>query len=337
MKRILLALAASALLAGAANAQLIAGDSYQIGSNLSAGQYPDGTALSNSGVLGAAGGTGNVLQTPGFLNGRYGGGSGTAQFAATSGGLAYAPFNDTSAGSGKVTFAPPSLDNVYRSTARTLSPSLTGSPITTFYESALVNRGAVSTTTTGRDFVLAGFGNASSNISVGTAGVTGLFFGFTGDAGNLAIRYRDNSNNGAGVITETQLLNGAPTVDNATYALVFKIEQNYVGGTADRLTYWVNPTDPSSDTTLTATSLSTGVITNDNILSSPGDFIRLNYVAHNYDSSAFFDEVNLGGNTPASVTPNIQAGVVPEAGTISLLLTGGIALAGIVVRRRKTA
>ncbi len=314
-----------------ANAQIIAADSYKIGTDRSQGQYTDGNSLASTGAI-------NNLVTQGFTTTGYGSGTGTAQFQSTSGGLGYAPLGITSADSGKVTYAAAGLDNNTRSTARLLTAVPSSS---TYWFSSLVNRGAVDANSTGRDYVLSGFGGTvlatSLILTPSSPGVTGLFYGFTGDTGNLAIRYRSAGGSATQNNTvETVLLNTSQTsLDNNTYALIFKVESAFAGGVADRLSYWVNPTSFTNEASLTSSSLAKGVLTDTNILSGSTDFQRLTYVSHNYNSSAFFDEQRFG-TTLASVAPGASV-TVPEAGSVSLLLVGGLSLMGVVLRKRKAA
>lgn len=322
-------------IASTANAQLIASDSYKIGSSLASGEYTLdangaglGTQLFNTAALGASG-SATGLVTPGFTNGRYGSGNGTAQFAATSVGLAYAPLGVTSTGSGKVTYTPVALDATVRNTARTLSPTpVTNS--TTYWVTALVNRGAVSGST-GLGYMMAGFGGTlgATTLDVGATGAPGLFFGYSGDTGNLAIRYRDTNN----LTTESVLVAGSSSLNNVTNALLFKIEVGYAGGVADRLTYWVNPTNFTNEAGLTSTASASSVLTGTNILSSNADFQRLTYITNRWDSSAFYDEMRLG-TTLASVTAGAGIATVPEPGTFALLGLGGLAALGVIRRRR---
>jgi PEP-CTERM motif len=304
-------------LCGPARAQLIASDSYAIGSSLTSGQYPSGAALSSTALLGVSG-TAGGLTTPGFTVGRYGAGTGTSQFSATSSGLSYAPLGAASGTSGKVSYAAAGLDNTNRSTARTLSPA---APVSsTYWTSLLVNRGA--TVGTGLNYVMAGFGGTTAPLTLAAAGGPGLFMGFSGDAGNLAMRYRDVG----GTFTETIL--NPTTLANTTYAIVARIDVN-TSGTSDSVTWWLNPTDFTSPATLTSTAQLTNSFTG-NVLSANTDLVRLNYLSFNWNSSAFFDEARLG-TTLASLGG--QAGAAaPEPGTIAL---GTLGLAALLARRRR--
>lgn len=323
--RVFVGLTSLSLLTSVAHAQLIASDSYAIGSNLAAGQYPANTALSNATILGTAGVSG--LTTPGFLVGRYGAGSGTAQFSATSSGLSYAPLGADGTLTGKVTYAATGLDNTIRSTARNLSPAAPAG--STYWMSMLLNRGAVGAGT-GRNYVMAGFGGtANPTLASELAGQLtgpGLFVGYSGNEGNLALRYRDNG--GTAAWQETVLASGAGTaLDNVTNAVVIKVQLNTAGVT-DSVSWWLNPIDFTSETTLTSSSANTGTIANANAFSSSADLVRLNYSSRNWNGSAFFDELRLSQDLNGLG----GLGVIPEPGTLALLGVGALPL---LLRRRK--
>ena len=334
MKRLFLAAAIVAATSLTAHAQLLVSDDYLVGSTPTAGQYPatDSTPISLN-DNGSTTGPLSTLTNLGFVVGRYGSGTGTANFQASTGGLAFANFGATSTGSGKVTYVAATTASVARNT------SFSSAGTTTFWLTALVNRGP-STGNAAANYVLAGLGSTAGTgtLAVGSAGVAGVYYGFSGATGDLVIRYRAAGLNVAGGgqalnnVTQTSLLTGA-TTDNATYALLFKVDLN-ISGAGDRLSYWVNPGDTSVEANLTGSSLSSGVITDANVATVIGDFGRMNYISNGYASSAFFDTIKLG-TTLSSVAPGAVA--VPETGTLSLLAAGFATLGGIVLRRRKTA
>lgn len=300
-----------ALSATSAEAQVIARDSYLIGTTPASGQYTAATALR----LQPAG-----LVNTGFANGPYSGGTGTSQFSATTSGLSYSPLGATSAGSGKVSYAAAPLDNTLRSNARNLSPAVSSQ--STYWMSVLVNRGAI--TSTGLNYAMTGFGNAVAPTTVGAATTTtGLYVGFSGDSGNLAMRYRNTS----GVLAESVLL---ATSANTTYAIVARIAVN-TSGITDNVTWWVNPTDFTSTTTLTSTALATNSFSG-NLLSAGTDFVRLNYLSYNWNSSAFFDEVTLGTTLASLGGASFTA--APEPGTLVLGLMG---IGAMWMRRRRNS
>ena len=296
-----------------ANAQLIASDSYKIGSTPASGQYANNTSLASQASV----------TVQGFTNSL--GGSGTSQFQSQTGGLNYTAYGADSTTSGKVTYLATGLDNTGRSTARNLATPIPTS--STYWFGYLLNRGAVSGST-GLGFVLTGFGAPGEPI-VGSAGIAGLFAGYSGDSGNLVLRYRDTSNLGA----ETTLLSGAGgALDNNTYLVIASVDVNVGGGIADNVSYWVNPTDLTSTATLTSTSAASGAFTG-NLLSAPSDITRLNYLSRNWNSSAFFDEPRLG--TSLASISGITASAAPEPGSFALLGTGALTFAGMCITRRR--
>jgi hypothetical protein len=294
-----------------AEAQLIAADSYLIGSTPAAGQYANNTSLASQGAV----------TIPGFTNSL--GGTGSAQFQSTTSGLAYAPLNVTSTGSGKVTYLNAGLDGIVRSTARNLATPVPVS--STYWVGYLLNRGPI-TAAAGRDYVLTGFGNATTPV-LGAAGPTGLFAGFSGDTGNLVLRYRDTAN----LTAETVLINASTTnIDNTTLLVVAQINVN-VSGITDNVNWWVNPTDFTSVATLNSTAFVTGSLTG-NLLSASTDFTRLNYISRNWNQNAFFDEPRLG-TTLANTFPVPVATVAPEPASLALLALGGMSF--FAARRRR--
>lgn len=316
-----------AIVASNARAALVAGDSYLSGSDVTVGQYPSGTALSNAAVLGTAGalpGPG-VHQLAGFTTGRYGAGTGSSQFAATSGGLANVGAQSTNAGSGKVSFlGVASADNTPRSAARTLSPAALASG--TYWIAHVVNRGN-NTLATGTGFVLTGFGNAiEPTAGTTSAALAGLFVGFAQDGvannfGNLVIRYRDTAGNTS---ADAVLINGATTSTFGTsYLVVAKIDVNASGAT-DAVTWWLNPTNGASESLLSATATSTGTF-NSFALQGSTDFVRLNYTTRNYTGTAFFDEARLSTDLAGLSL------AVPEPTTLAALAGLGVTL----IRRRR--
>jgi len=310
-----LALLGLGVLSSAAQAQLLVSDSYLTGASPALGQYV--TSPAASAQLKAQPGT---LVNLGFVNGAYGSGTGTAQFAATTSGLTYAPLGASSATSGKVTYSAAALDSAVRSNARNLSPTPTLS--STYWTSILVNRGTIASGV-GFNYVMAGFGGSIAPTTLGAVGGPGLFMGFSGSAGDLAMRYR----NTAGNVAETILTSSSA---NTTYAIVAKISVNTAGIT-DNVNWWVNPTDFTSETTLTSTALANGAFSG-NLLSANTDLVRLNYIAVNWNSSAFFDEVRLG-TTLASLGGTSAGAAAPEPGTLAL---GALGLLALVAQRRRS-
>jgi hypothetical protein len=295
---------------GTANAQVVR-DPYLIGANPAAGQYANNTSLASQASV----------TVPGFTNTL--GGIPTSQFQSTSVGLVYSALGVTSADSGKVTYNNAPLDNTNRSTARNLAAGAVPAS-STYWLGYLLNRGAISgTLPTGRDFVGVGYGNATFP-QLGVANLAGLYAGFTGNNGSLALRY----NSTGGAVVDTILIDAAnQNIDNTTLLVVAQININ-VSGTTDDVTWWVNPTDFTSVASLTATALATGTFSG-NPVTNAGSFARLNYASRNWNTNVFFDDPRLG-TTLSGTFP--VASVAPEPGSLTLLALGG---AFFLRRRRK--
>jgi hypothetical protein len=320
-----------------ASAGLIASDSYATGSNPLAGQYTAGNSLSN--YNGNTGQPINLTNT-GFANGGYNSGIGTGNFMASSTGLvSAADGSDSSTGSVEWTGAP--LDNQNRSVARTLSPFTEGSS-GTYWTSMLVSNAGTQTTTNG--FVLAGFGGSSGlfpgapGASVG-GNIQGIYIGFADENGgsgeaDLIIRSRDTSTSDKGTQDTTLVSN---SLAGQTYLVVAEMNVNPGGSSLDSVTYWVDPTDFTSTTSLTSTAIASATFSTYSFAGSTttngNDFYRLNYAENDWDGQAYFDQVELGTSL-ASITPLTNA--VPEPASIAMtaLGLGGFAMASYLRRRR---
>ncbi|HEV2294014.1 MAG TPA: hypothetical protein VGR35_09160 [Tepidisphaeraceae bacterium] len=272
------------LIATSAQAALIAADPYPVGPNRAAGEYAADTSIQSTANDG--------LVTPGFATGRYTGGTGTSNFVARATGYDHAASNATSA-TGRVQWIGPALDTINRSVARNLSPAAPAS--STYYMSHLMSRASIPQAG-GVGFVLTGYGNTTfPTLGTTTGNLLGVYVGFAQDGvadnfGNLVIRTR---NEGAATSADTVLVNGASTSTASTvYHVVTKVDVNVGGGSADTVTWWLNPTDGSSDASLTATADATGSISTFAI-STSADLVRLNYAARQWNGSAFFDEPRL--------------------------------------------
>ncbi|MGL4514998.1 MAG: hypothetical protein ACRCT8_18085 [Lacipirellulaceae bacterium] len=150
----------------------------------------------------------------------------------------------------------------------------TFAPADTYYMSALVNPGGAYTNSGRRQHGLVGFvgpGWDEAGLTTGTSAEGtpyGLMFGFHGeqatsnpaDAGqlDLVVRARGGDVN-APTMIDTVLVKGTTeaTLDNITYLVMLKLEVNQSGAT-DRVTYWVSPSDLTSEATATTSALATG-------------------------------------------------------------------------------
>jgi hypothetical protein len=318
------ALVFSVLLCGAMNRAhadvLIASDSYATGGN----QYVAGTAL------GSQPGT---LVTPGFTGGYTHGLGATSNFQASATGLINAA-DGADASTGSVHWIGVN-DTTNRSVARNLSTFTEGTTGTYWMSQVMMNSSTSNPTTTG-GFVLSGFANTTfPTFGTTTGNLFGIYFGFSDSTGaaneaDLVIRARGTA--GGATSADTVLVNGAnnATAGN-TYLVVAQVNINY-SGSLDRVSYWVNPTDMSSQAALTSTALASGSF--DTLAyqggSSTVDFTRLNYTEQGWAGDAYFDEARLG-TTLASIAPT----AVPEPSSVILLGAGSIA--ALVVRSRRRA
>jgi hypothetical protein len=323
------ALVFSVLLFGAMNRAhadvLIASDSYATGSNQAAGQYVAGTSLS---------GQPGTLVTPGFTGGYTHGLGATSNFQASATGLSYAA-DGADASTGSVHWIGVN-DTTTRSVARNLSTFNEGTTGTYWISQVMMNSSTSAPTTTG-GFVLSGFANTTFP-AFGTTSPTlfGIYFGFSDSSGtaneaDLVIRARGTA--GGTTSADTVLVNGAnnATAGN-TYLVVAQVNINY-NGSLDRVSYWVNPTDLSSQAALTSTALASGsfdTLAYQGAAVGTGDFTRLNYTEQGWAGDAFFDEARLGTSL-ASIAPT----AVPEPSSVILLGAGSIA--ALVVRSRRRA
>lgn len=346
-----------------ANAQLIASDSYQIGAggtqtdiNTQAanGQYQNNGAyyaqsgndtttgrpavnafgFAQAGVTNAAGTT--------VSNGSSLGGVASSNFTTTSTGLQNAAIGAATGTSGKVNWlGVGSFDGTIRSAAHNLAvlPTAAANSSTLFF-SYLVQRGTF-TANANVDFVGVGYGNAVNlgNPGLGAATtLSGLFTGFSGTNGDLTVRYR----NTAGNLAETTLLASSSgplgTISGTTYLVVLRADLN-TSGTGDTITYYLNPTDFTSNASLLNTASASGSFAA-NIAATPSDIQRLTFFTRNYTQTAFFDEARFGYLGAGVTSPGAALGVsavvtAPEPGSVAFALLGGVAFVG--ARRRKRA
>jgi len=294
--------------ASPAQAQLIAADSYDIP------PYTDG------GLNGQ-----NPVVSPGWT------GSGSAAWSVGSANLQADPITLTNsatsyedASTGKGQYIASSFD-FYRAGHHKLD---TYTAADTYYMSFFVNPGGSFSNTTGRDHAVVGFTNffnegAFENTS--TDNVYGLFAGFRGDTAgaaagtkDLILRARDSN----GDLADTVLVSDAAST---TYHVVYKLQVNDGGGSTDVVTYWVNPSDLSDETSLTSTADATGTV-NTFSMDTNSRIDRSFVVTNDWSASFFWDETRLGYD--------LESVVIPEPGSLALLGLGGLAL---IARRRRSA
>ena len=337
-----IAAVAASLLASSAHATLIAADSYRIGADNAAGQYPAGSSLSAANT---------TRVNTGFANGRYANGTGTSNFVVSS--TSATPASPIATAGGRVFFTGLSATDtsVNRTNSRLLATASNFAAGTSYFTSQILTRGAnAAAAPSAGAFVGLGFGNSvtpTPGISFsGTtaASLSGAFLGFAGtgaatDFGSLVIRARTASTP-TGQNVDTVIIDGATTsTENQTYFIVTKVASGINGG-IDGLSYWVNPTDLSSEGQMTATAAYTNANAPLNFFGpqgTGGDVDRLTFAdtvntpfgtaaTGVFRGTALFDEPRLG-TTLADVTP----APVPEPTTLVAVAGAGLTL----LRRRR--
>ncbi|MEM1011703.1 MAG: dockerin type I domain-containing protein, partial [Planctomycetota bacterium] len=217
---------------------------------------------------------------------------GTANLQGSDDTLALAPVTDTYAQGGKGRYLAAGGAAAFR---RGFRPIDTYTPVANgedYFMSFLVNPGGSFQTSVNFGYATIGFTNffdsqAFANVP-GSANVFGLQVGYRGDSTgdddgfDLIVRARDSS----GDLADFDL---APGVANATSLVVLKVTPT---AAEDEVTFWVNPTDPSSEAGLTSTAASTGSF-DTFALNTPGDMDRLNVLTNGWGRNFFYDEPRL--------------------------------------------
>ncbi len=261
-----------------ASAQLIASDSFIVGPG--SDTYDDG--------FGNRIDTNNVIVgTTGFSQPFV---SGSANFFTSDITLDVPPATDNYAVGGKGAYGASSF-NAFRRAFRELDAY---TPVANsggdYYMSFLMNSGGSflgSGLTNG--YALAGYTNffdvnAFANVS-GSANVFGLQVGYKGDGTgaddgfDVVLRARGLS----GDLEDTFISSGVANRDDL---LVLKVSPT---AAEDQVTYWLNPTQTTSDATLTSTAIASGSVAT-NSFNTPGDVDRFNVLTANWARSLFFDE-----------------------------------------------
>jgi hypothetical protein len=329
----LMALTVSMVLGGLASPAraglVIASDPYLIGS----GGYAAGTSLLKQPSVAATG----------FVSGStYNSGSLTNNFIVQAGGLAATDPADA----GHVSYTGVGSDTAIRSNARLLNPVTSSG---TYWFSINVSQDGSSFPIAGSPtgYALAGYGNTTPPVLGATtttglpsgspAFLQGLFFGFAHEAndpansnGDLVIRYRNSIGDTSG---DAVLLTSATA--NTTYTIIAKLDVNVNGGSVDNLTYWLNPTNTSSEAALDASSSVTNFA---NPLATfafqtPADFFRLTYSAQSWNGDG--GSASFGDPTSGLTLADVVPAAVPEPSSIAMMAMGVVGGLGRAIRRRR--
>jgi len=297
-----IALIGVAGLATSASAQLIAADSYDIP------PYAD-AALS---------GSNSPAVSPGFTSNNWSVGSANLQADLNTLTNSATSYDDASTGKGQYIA---STFDFFRRGFRTIDGYAASN---TYYMSFFVNPGGAFVSGS-REHAVVGFSNffgqAEFENQAGSANVFGLFAGFRGeDAGaapdevDLILRARGAS----GDLEDTVLLSDAQAT---TYHVMYRVDVNASGST-DNVTYWVNPSDLSSEGAATSSAVATGTVPTFS-MNTNSDIIQKHVLTNQWARSFFWDETRFGYDF-ASVA-------IPSPGAAALLGLAGVA----GVRRRR--
>jgi hypothetical protein len=207
---------------------------------------------------------------------------------------------------------------------------------TVYYMSGIYESGSVGGITPGA-YAFMGWGNAVvPNASSSGSLMQGVYVGFTqsaattsggslDDAASLVIRTRQNIG-GTEENVDTTLVDGSvfPTAFNE-YFVVTKLQLN-TSGNNDTLTYWVNPTNITSETSMNNTALLFGSVTVDTAVSN-ASFSQLTFAESQFNAMFSFDEPRI-----ATTLADLSAATpTPEPASLSLL---AVSVFPMLLRRR---
>lgn len=338
--RTLSAVVAAALMLGGTNvyAQLIAADGFN------AADYEDpffpgdvrlGVSSPGAGDGSGPNADGNPVVTPGWVDDGDGDpspwnvGTGNLQWdtdatnpSLQSGAVSY---DDDSTGKGVFTGVPAGGFGVnFRAGDRTLDDF---TPADTYYMSMFLNSGGLLNDGSGvKQHAMVGFTNSGwdslgvNNDPGATLNPFGLMVGFHGedadsnpaaaDQVDLVIRARQNDISNP-ILTDTVLVSGTSEADisNITFHVLMKLEINVDGGSTDRVRFWVDPSNLSSEATATSSAAVTGTI--DTLaMNAETDIDRLRVVLSSWENRRFFfDEVRLAYDFESLRGEIVSAGI----------------------------
>ncbi|MEM9353502.1 MAG: PEP-CTERM sorting domain-containing protein [Planctomycetota bacterium] len=293
---IIAATAAALLSAQAASAQLIAADSFDSAVYDTDEIRFDETGPNNDGDIVTTGWSGGTPWVSGTGNLTWN------SISLGNGGVSY---DDASDGKGR--YIANSFD-FFRQSFHNLDSY---TPADTYFMSFFVDPGGSFLSSGSREYATVGFTNAVTSASFNNTSadnVFGLQVGFRGeDAGadadttDLIIRARDLS----GDLADTVLVADAGNEPfGGTFHVLMKVDINVGGGTADDVTYWVNPADVTSEVTLTSSSAATGSISTA-AFEATDSVTRLNVLTSNWARGFFYDEARFGYDLSSVAGPPV--------------------------------
>jgi hypothetical protein len=301
-----------------AHATLIVNDPILTGSTPAAGQYNTAQRLNAQNPVPTVQG----MAATGWVSG-----TGTGQPHPVDGTLD-APGAGYESG-GKIVFDGSPVDNIYRSTARSIATPYTSAgtngPV---YLSGIANTAAFPDNPNNvglRGYALMGFTNAlGANATSGA--LAGYFLGFratANDTVDLVLRHRNGTNSATDPLADIVLLPNA--TPGTSYQFLIKTDVNVIGGNQETVHWWVNPADVSSEATATSTALASGTFNDYSLQNATQDISRLTVATSNWDANAYFDEFRLG-----TTFTDVAGAPVPEPASLGLLAAPAL----LALRRR---
>jgi hypothetical protein len=199
---------------------------------------------------------------------------------------------------GKIVFDGSPVDNIYRSTARSITTPYTSAgangPV---YLSGIANTAAFPDNPNNvglRGYALMGFTNAlGANATSGA--LAGYFLGFratANDTVDLILRHRNGTNSATDPLADIVLLPNA--TPGTSYQFLIKTDVNVIGGNQETVHWWINPADVTSEAAATSTALASGSFQDFSMQNATQDVARVAVGTLNWDAPAYMDEFRLG-------------------------------------------